>query len=79
MILIVFAIVLICGFMIADAVIDYIFACVYALAAMAITNNIIHAVRYYKKHGTVNSSDVVASILYLLMAIGAIIFHCIFL
>ena len=62
MILIVFAIVLICGFMIADAVIDYIFVCLYALAAMAITNNIIHAVRYYKKHGTVNPDDVKGSI-----------------
>ena len=79
MILIVFAIVLICGFIIADAVIDYIFVCVYALAAMAITNNIIHAVRYYKKHGTVNSHDVKVSILYLVMAIAAIIFHCMFL
>lgn len=79
MILIVFAIVLICGFIIADAVIDYIFVCVYALAAMAITNNIIHAVRYYKKHGTVNPDDVKGSILYLIMVIAAIIFHCMFL
>lgn len=65
--------------MIAEAVIDYIFVCVYALAAMAITNNVIHAIRYYDKHGKVNSSDVKASILYLLMAIAAIIFHCTFL
>lgn len=79
MLAVVFIIVLICGFMIAEAIIDYIFVCLYALAAVAITNNIMHAVRYYNKHGTVNSSDVKSSILYLLMAIAAIIFHCVFL
>lgn len=78
MILIVFAIVLICGFIIADAIIDYIFVCVYALAAMAITNNVIHAIRYYKKYGTVDSGDVKASILYFMMAVATIIFHCMF-
>ena len=79
MLIIVLVIVLICGFMIAEAIIDYIFVCLYALAAVAITNNIMHAVKYYKKHGTVDSGDVKSSILYLLMAIAAIIFHCMFL
>lgn len=79
MILIVFAIVLILGFMAADAMLDYIFVFVYALAAMAITNNIIHLVKYHKKHNEICSSDITSSLLYLLMAVGAAIFQHMFL
>ena len=79
MILIVFAIVLMVGFMAADAMLDYIFVFVYALAAMAITNNLIHLAKYHKKHGTICSSDITSSLLYLLMAVGAAAFQHMFL
>ena len=79
MILVVFAIVLILGFMAADAMLDYIFVFVYALAAMAITNNIIHLVKYHKKHGEICSSDITSSLLYLLGAVGVAVFQHMFL
>ena len=71
MIIIVFALFLIAGFMVADAVLDYVFVAVYALAATAIINNIIHMIKYYKKHRKLCTSDLSGSFLYLLMGIGA--------
>ena len=79
MIFVIFGIILILGFMVADAMLDYIFVFVYALAAMAITNNIIHLSRYYKKHGSICSHDITSSLLYLLMAVGALLFQHFFL
>jgi len=72
-------IVFIIGIVVADTILDYVFALLYALAAMAITNNIIHMVKYYKKHKKICSSDVTSSVLYFLLVIGGIIFQCKFL
>ena len=72
-------IVFIIGIVVADTILDYVFALLYALAAMAITNNIIHMVKYYKKHKKICSSDVSSSALYVLLVIGGIIFQCKFL
>ena len=79
MIFVIFGIVLILGFMAADAMLDYIFVFVYALAAMVITNNIIHLAKYHKKHGSICSNDITSSLLYVLMAIGALLFQRFFL
>ena len=68
-------IVFIIGIVVADTILDYVFALLYALAAMAITNNIIHMVKYYKKHKKICSSDVSSSALYVLLVIGGIIFQ----
>jgi len=79
MILAIFAIVLILGFMAADAMLDYIFVLVYALAAMSIANNIIHLIKYYRKHRKIYSGDITSSLLFLLMAVGLAVFQHIFL
>lgn len=79
MIFVILGIVLILGFMAADAMLDYIFVFVYALAAMAITNNIIHLSRYYKKHSSICTQDITSSLLYLLMAVGTLLFQYYFL
>lgn len=79
MIFVIFGIVLILGFMAADAMLDYIFVFIYALAAMAITNNTIHLSRYYKKYGSICSHDITGSLLYLLMALGALLVQHFFL
>lgn len=71
MIFIVFALFLIVGFMIVDAVMDYVFVVIYALAATAILNNIIHIFKYYKKHKKLCFSDLTSSFWYLLMGAGA--------
>ena len=75
MIFIVFALFLIVGFMIADAMLDYIFVIIYALAATAILNNIIHTIKYYKKHKKLCSSDLSSSFWYILMGAGAAFVH----
>lgn len=79
MIAAVFIIVLIIGFAAAGAMLDYIFVLIYALAAMAIMNNIIHLIKYHKKHGTICSSDITNTLLYLLMVAGAALFQHVFL
>ena len=72
-------IILIVGFIAADALIDYIFVIIYALAAVAIMNNIIHLIKYHKKHKAICSGDITSSLLYLLMATGAAVFQQFFL
>lgn len=78
MITIVLVLFLLVGFIVADAMIDYIFVILYALAATAITNNMIHMIRYHKKHGALCTSDITSSLLYLLMAAGAALVHYIY-
>ena len=58
MIIIVLALALIIGFMIADAILDWVFIGVYALLSMAILNNIIHLFKYHKKYNEIDTSDV---------------------
>ena len=79
MIIVVFVLVLILGLITAEALLDYVFAFVYALAAMAITNNIIHMVKYYRKNQSICSEDIGNSLLYLLLAVGLFIVQCVFL
>lgn len=79
MIAIVFFLFLITGFLIADSVIDYLFIAIYALAATAIINNLIHLYRYHKKHGKINQNDLSNSFWFLLMGIGAALVHAIWL
>ena len=78
MITIVLVLFLLIGFLVADAMIDYIFVILYALAATAVTNNIIHMIRYHKKHSVLCSSDIISSLLYLLMAAGTALVHYIY-
>lgn len=70
MTLIVLALFLLVGFIVADAMIDYIFVIIYALAATAILNNFIHVLKYYKKHGKLCISDLSSSFCYILMGVG---------
>lgn len=70
MIFIVFALILIVGFMVVDAVMDYVFVVIYALATTAILNNIIHLIKYYKKQKKLCTSDLTSSFWYLLMGVG---------
>ena len=79
MIFIVFGIVLILGLITAEALLDYVFVLAYALAAMAITNNIIHMVKYYRKNQSICFEDIGNSLLYLLLAVGLFIVQYVFL
>lgn len=79
MILIVLALFLIVGFVIADAIVDYVFIAIYALAVTAIINNIIHMIKYRKKHGKFCTSDICSSFLYFMLGVGAALIHYIWL
>lgn len=65
MIMIVLALALIIGFMVADAILDWVFIVVYALLGMAVLNNIVHLIKYHKKHNKIYPSDIGYIFLYL--------------
>ncbi len=77
MIVIVVVMFLIAGIIAADAVVDYVFLVLYALAVIAILNNLIHLVRCKKKHGKICGADIKSSLLYLLMGLATVVVHCI--
>ncbi len=58
MIIIVLGLALIIGFMIADAIFDWIFIAVYALLAMTTLNGLIHMLKYYRKHKEIDGADI---------------------
>lgn len=57
-IIIIIALALICGFLVADAIVDYVFIAVYALMAVNILNNIKHLIRYRKKYRKTDTEDI---------------------
>jgi len=69
MITIVLALALIIGFMVADAILDWVFIAVYALFAMAVLNNLIHLFKYCKKYGEINWEDIGRIFLYIGIAV----------
>ncbi len=79
MIAIIFLLFLIAGFLIVDSIIDYLFFAVYALAATAIINNLIHLYKYYNKYNAIDRHDISNSLWFLLIGIGAAIVHAIWL
>ena len=56
--IIVLGLALIIAFMIADAILDWVFVAVYALLGMAILNDLIHLFKYYRKYNEINVSDI---------------------
>ena len=75
MIIVVLALFLIIGFMIAEAILDYVFIVVYALVATALVNNIIHMIRYGIKHRKLCTNDLYSSLGYILFGVGAGVLH----
>ena len=69
--LVLFALVLIAGFMVAEVLLDYLFAVIYALVATAIVNNIIHLIKYCRKHHKICTSDIGGIFGYALAGVGA--------
>ena len=70
-----FAIAIIIGFLIADALMDYIFVVFYAFAATAILNDIISMIKHYKKHNEVPTDDLGPVFLHLAIGIGTFFIH----
>ena len=68
MIIIVLGLALIIGFMVADAILDWIFIVVYALSATSILNSIIHLVKYHGKYNEIDTSDVGRIFLFLVIS-----------
>ncbi len=64
---------LLTGFIVADAILDYIFVIVYAALAFWAAERIVHLMRYYKKYGEMDTEDVRFILLYIALAIGAAI------
>lgn len=75
MITIVFVLVLLVGFIVADAVLDYVFVIVYAFGITSILNNIFHLFKYYKKYNKVCDGDIGGIILYIIMIAVAALVH----
>ena len=74
MIIIVLGLALIIGFMIADAILDWVFIALYALSAMAIINSLIHLVKYHRKYNETDTSDIGRIFLYLvIVAVGVVL------
>lgn len=73
-IMILIAIAMLMGFIVADAILDYIFVIVYAALAAWIANSALHLIRYHKKHGYACMEDVWHILLYVvLVAIVAVL------
>lgn len=74
MIIIILGLALIIGFMVADAILDWVFIALYALSAVAVLNSLIHLVKYYKKYNEIDTSDIGRIILYLaIAAVGVVL------
>ena len=58
MIIIVLGLALIVGFMVADAILDWVFIAAYAFLAMATLNSIIHIFKCYRKHNKIDEVDI---------------------
>ena len=79
MIIIGLGLALIIGFMIADAILDWVFIAVYAFLGTAILNNIVHLSKYRKKYNEIYSGDIAGIFLYLGIATVIIILQVAFL
>lgn len=79
MILIVIGLILIIGFMVADAILDWIFIAVYALLATAALNSFVHLFKYHRKYARIDGADVGHIFLYLFIAAIVVILQVSFL
>ncbi len=74
MIIIVLGLALIIGFMVADAILDWVFIVVYALSGTAILNSLIHLFKYHRKYNEIDASDIGRIFLYLaIAAVGVVL------
>ena len=74
MIIIILGLALIIAFMVADAILDWVFIALYALSAVAVLNSLIHLVKYHKKYNEIDTSDIGRIILYLaIAAVGVVL------
>lgn len=73
------ALALIIGFLIAESILDWVFIAVYAFLGMAILNDIIHLFKYNKKYNKLNSSDIGRIFLHLGIAAIVISLQVVFL
>ena len=64
---------LLTGFMVADAILDYVFVIVYAALAFWAAANVVHMFRYRKKYGQIDSDDLGCIMLCTLLAAGALV------
>ena len=64
---------LLTGFMVADAILDYVFVIVYAALAFWAAESIIHLLRYRKKYSEIHSGDLSCIMLCALLAAGALV------
>ena len=71
MIIIVLGLALIIGFIIADAILDWVFIAAYAFLGMAILNNIIHLSKYRRKYNEYDSE--IVGLIFLLLGIAAVV------
>lgn len=71
MIILVLGLALIIGFVIADAILDWVFIAVYALLGITTINSIIHLFKYHKKYNEIDTSDI--GLIFLCLGITAII------
>lgn len=69
----IFAIALIAAFIAAEALIDYVFGAIYALAIAGVVNALVRIVKYYVKHKRLCTDAIGSGSLYFLMGIGAYI------
>lgn len=67
-IIVIIALAVICGFLYADAVVDYVFTAVYMLMAINILNNIKHLVKYKRKYHKTDGEDIGFIFLWLVCA-----------
>lgn len=73
MIIIVIGLALIVGLMVAEAILDWVFIALYALAATAILNSVIHLVKYRRKYDETDTSDIGRIFIYLALAAVGIV------
>lgn len=70
---------LIIGFMVADAILDWVFIIVYALLGMAAINDFTHLFKYRREYNRINASDVGRICLYFVIAAVVIVLQVTFL